>query len=226
MKALRPELPPLPWRMQGLPIEERGYPVPKFVQWMDADGRPTPPGIGRPDFRVASREHFVRCVRRKVCWLCGMDLGNRVAFNIGPMCAVNRVSSEPPSHPECARYAAMACPFLVRPHARRREAGLPERHEALGGCSIPRNPGVALVWITTSYQLFPDGMGGQLFRVGDPIATEWYREARPATRQEVTDSIESGLPQLVAIAKADGEHAVAELETLKAEAYRHLPRAS
>jgi hypothetical protein len=38
---LRPELTELPLRMRGLPLDERGYPVPWFVAWID----------GKPEFR-------------------------------------------------------------------------------------------------------------------------------------------------------------------------------
>lgn len=199
--------------MQQLPIEDRGYPVPKFVEWID----------GKPDFRVASRAHYDLCVKRRVCWLCGMDLASKVAFNIGPMCAINRVSSEPPSHVECSRFAALACPFLVRPHARRREGGLPEDRESIGGCSIRRNPGVALVWITTTWELFPDGLGGRLFRVGEPTRCEWYCEGRPATRAEVLASIESGLPELAKVAQAQSAEAMRALDEMTGHALKLLP---
>jgi len=47
----------------------------------------------------------VVCVRHKRCWLCGQPLGKFMCFVVGPMCAINKTSAEPPSHRDCALYA-------------------------------------------------------------------------------------------------------------------------
>ena len=62
-------------------------------------------------------------MREKRCWVCGDPLGVHLTFPIGPMCALNRTISEPPSHHECASWSARNCPFLSRPHMVRREDG-------------------------------------------------------------------------------------------------------
>lgn len=195
-------LPPMPERIARLPRDERGYPVPFFVTWFD----------GVPDFRVASRAAMARAIKEKRCWICGEVLGRNIAFTIGPMCAVNRTSSEPPQHRECAQFAAVACPFLTRPRMRRNEKNMPE-HVPAPGVQIDRNPGVALVWVTRSFELVRahHGVAGTLFSLGDAIAVEWYREGRPATRAEVAEATESGLPLLRGIAAQEGEEAVEAL---------------
>jgi hypothetical protein len=117
------------------------------------------------------------------------------AFTIGPMCAVNRTSSEPPSHLECSRFSARNCPFLTRPRMKRvGEENLPCGAVTAAGEMIKRNPGVALVWVTKRYEAFPDGKGGTLFDIGEPHAVEWYAQGREASRAEVLESIETGLP--------------------------------
>ena len=60
-----------------------------------------------------------------------------------------------------------------------------------------------------------------LVRVGDPTETLWYAKGRPATRDEVDASIESGLPLLRA--EEEGPDAVAELKRLVSVAQRYLP---
>lgn len=220
MNALRPGLPPLPERMRGLPIDARGYPVPRFVEWID----------GKPDFRVMSSAHFRDCLKFEWCWLCGEKLGRARAFVIGPMCSVNRVSSEPPSHRECAIFAATACPFLTMPKAVRREANLPETGRTPAGCSIARNPGVALVWVTKTGKPFrtsttaAGSRPGILFDVGEPLEVLWLAEGRPATRAEVLASIDSGFPELERIANLDGPAAAEELLGLRAKALELVPR--
>lgn len=202
--TLLSSLPPLPARMQSLPIDARGYPVPWFVAWLDDARREVPPGSGKPDFRVIRTGAIGAAYNHTLCWICGERRGTYGAFVVGPMCAVNRISAEPPSHLECADFAARACPFLVRPHMRRREAGLPEERHETGGIMLLRNPGVALVYTTKHFK--PElANGGVVFDLGEPEHVRWYCEGRPATRAEVSDAIAAGIPLLDAVAESDDE---------------------
>lgn len=183
---------PKPPRIATLATNPAGYPIPWFV----ADGTPD------PDFRVIAPERVVRAIRETRCWVCGQQLGAWKAFVIGPMCAVNRITAEPPSHLSCAEYSVQACPFLANPAKRRRTGGLPEERE-VPGTMIERNPGVSLIWPTRSFRPFwtaPDpehGIGrGILIHLGDPGGVQWWRAGRRATRAEVLESIESGVPIL------------------------------
>jgi len=220
--VLHPALPKLPRRMTWLGVDARGYPVPWFVQWFHANGvpferidLPLRPG-DYPDFRVVDRRKLWIAYKRKLCWVCGSDLGKYLAFVIGPMCAVNRTSGEPPSHRDCATFSARACPFLSKPQVERRENALPANvvvHPAM----LARNPGVAMVWVTTSYE--PSvSEGNVVFRIGDPVEVEFYCEGRPATRAEVMHSIDTGMPELRKVAEKQGPTALDELDHLYAEA--------
>ena len=64
---------------------------------------------------------------------------------------------------------------------------------------------------------------GMLCRLGKPVRVDWYSEGRVATREEVLDSIDSGLPILMEEAKKDGPEAVKELTVLRAAATQFLP---
>lgn len=99
---VRPELPPMPPRVAQLPLDpDRGYPVPWFAAWFDADGQPCERGQGKPDYRVVHPEDVRDAHRFELCWICGGRRGAFATFVIGPMCAVNRTSAEPPSHLDC-----------------------------------------------------------------------------------------------------------------------------
>lgn len=188
--ALRPELEALPSRLQKLPVDRRGYPVPWFVSWVN----------GEPEFRAMDAEKFVRAVKERRCWVCGDTLGVHLSFLIGPMCALNRTNAEPPCHHECAVWSARNCPFLSRPHMVRREDEVTNSARR-GEASITRNPGCAAVWTTRSYRVFNAGKAagaGYLFTMGEPERVEWFAHGRPATREEVIASIDSGLPILEA----------------------------
>jgi hypothetical protein len=212
---LRPELRdiPMPRGVAKLPVDRRGYPVPWFVQWID----------GEPEFRIADSRKTALALRQSRCWVCGGIVMGKRAYLVGPMCAVNRTSAEPPSHIDCARYAAKACPFMARPHMRRRENGLPEV-DTSPGISIRRNPGVGMVWIIgNQVEVKHDHKGDLLFHLGVPTSVEWYAEGRAATRDEVMFSIESGLPILTEMATEDGPEALQELDSLVAAAMRLVP---
>lgn len=226
MAEVRAELPPVPKRLRKMPVEKRGYPVPWFVAWLDEDRNLLPAGEGTPDFRVIKPGAIAEAHNRKRCWMCGETLGAYVAFTIGPMCAINRICSEPPSHRDCAEFAARACPFLVRPHAKRRPVPGADFSEVAGD-AITHNPGAALVWVTkhNRYSVRKDPDGKPLFNVGKPTEVMWICEGRDATRAEVLGSFEKGLPHLVDAAKAEGKHAEGALKLALERALPLVPAA-
>lgn len=185
----------LPARMRSLPVDNRGYPVPWFVAWQD----------GKPEFRAMDPDKFVRAVREKLCWACGEKLGVHLCFVAGPMCGINRTSSEPPSHLECGRWSAKNCPFLSNPRMVRREdeqINNQQLRDNASGIALTRNPGVAMLWITRQYEVFHAGKG-PLIQMGEPERVEWFCRGRLATRAEVEESVATGLPSLIAIASQE-----------------------
>lgn len=215
MSTLRPELPPLPPKMKHLPIDARGFPVPRFVTVFD----------GVPDHRVADPRAMKACIEQNRCWICGGPMGRFKAFVIGPMCSITGTVSEPPSHLECATYAATACPFLSKPHMHRRDAGLPDvpLHAAAGN-PIMRNPGAVGVWVTTEHKVFRSNHGnaGALFDIGSAHSVDWFAHGRPATRAEVEEAITSGLPLIRAEAAKDGPKVLQQLEDAIGRAFKRL----
>lgn len=207
-----------PNAIHGLPHDKHGRPIPWFVA---VDER------GRPDFRVIRRRGIGEALSRGLCWLCGTLIGREAAFVIGPMCAVNRVSAEPPSHRECAKYAADACPFLSVPNMRRRETGLPEDRIDPAGIAIMRNPGVACLWFSRGWTV-EQVPGGVLFNVGEPSRVMWRTQGRDATRAEVLASIDSGFPLLQEACQRDRDpdRSLAILDEQRAAAMRYLPAAA
>lgn len=219
MKALD-----IPQNIRRLPIDRRGFPVPWFVAWVK-DGKPVSPGEaggGEPDFRAVRPGGTIMAHNGRTCWLCGKKmLSFHKTFVVGPMCAVNRISSEPPSHLECAIFAARACPFLTQPKMRRNEKDLPD-DTTTAGVPIQRNPGVCLVWTTRSYSVVPVD-NGVLFSIGNPIETLWFCEGRWATHDEVMNSINTGLPTLIDMATKDGPAALIDLVERIRVALRLVP---
>jgi hypothetical protein len=217
-KALRPpfdgvEMPP---PMRRLSVDPRGYPVPWFVdRAADKDGR--------PDFRIMDGKRLKLAIREHRCWVCGgRILGKLAVFVAGPMCGINRNSAEPPCHEDCAMWSARACPFLSTPKRIRDDQGLPEGVTS-AGVAIARNPGVAMLWSSENYAPWKPNGGGVLFDIGDPVKVAWVCEGRAATRKEVMESVETGLPILLKVALQDGAMGVFELGRATERFLRHLP---
>lgn len=187
-----------PPRIAALRRNSVGYPIPFFV----ADQ-----ASANPDFRIAGRPQMRAAVVAERCWVCGQRRsGADDTFSVGPMCAVNRVSAEPPSHYECAEYSIKVCPFLQRPGMRRREQGIKQGADTMAGIPLLRNPGVGLLWTTTQWG--PSRVnGGWLFDFGEPSAVSWWRQGRPATREECLAAIGSGMPELSKLCENPQDHA-------------------
>lgn len=218
----------IPERLRGRPVDRRGFLVPYFVAWLDDAGNLMAPGTGTPDFRVIDTNKMALCVRFNRCWLCGQQLGRHLAFVLGPMCTINRIISEPPSHRDCARYALQVCPFMIRPRMRRNEHELPAKHVKAAGLHSGGNPGGLVEWICDKYKPVPAqrGHAGILFQVGEPSSVTWWREGRPATRAEAAEVLHAGYERLKQTAvEFDGPDGVAELDRLTRQAERYLPGA-
>lgn len=202
----------MPKRVAALPVSEKGYPVPWFVAWIN----------GKPDFRVVDPKKIVDAYHDKRCWVCGQQLGVYKTLAIGPMCVINRTTSEPPSHKDCAIFAAQACPFLVNPKMIRNDKDTPEG-VVCPGIHFDRNPGVVALWTTRGYVRPRKVPNGILFTFDDPDEVLWFAHGRAATRAEVDASIAGGLPLLQKVADDEGNGASEDLAQLVAEAQRYLP---
>jgi hypothetical protein len=203
---------PMPARIAKLPRDHRGYPVPFFVEWRD----------GAPLFPIFSPIKWKRCIGHNLCWVCGEPLGRNLVFAIGPMCTINRISSEPPAHRDCTLYSMQVCPFLSNPRMGRVPT---ERFGDVippGGIMEPRNPGTMAAWSTRSYRIVRTPTGPVL-GIGNPLAVEWWTRGRAATAQEAAEAFTIGATKLLTVAQGEGEAAVVELARLIIAARKQLP---
>jgi hypothetical protein len=207
----------LPRRMMGLPRDDRGWIVPWFVDWRE----------GQPVFPAFDPHKFRRAVKRdhRLCWVCGEKLGRTLVFVIGPMCAINRVTSEPPCHRDCAEYSMQVCPFLANPRMGR----VPES-KIFGGAIVepggkmdPRNPGVMIEWPTQDYRIFQTPTGPLIQFEAPTARVVWWTLGREATGQEAADAFVAGGQKLLATASTEGDSAIVELARLMTIARKTLP---
>jgi hypothetical protein len=214
MIAMRPDLARrAPDRIKLLPRDDRGFPIPWFVH-IDA--------AGVPDFRIIGAGKVEQALLTNVCWICGRKLAKNKAFVVGPMCAINRTTAEPPSHRSCAMFAAQVCPFLSQPRMRRNTKGLPDERKEPGGTMLLHNPGVCCVWVTHEFAVMPVD-NGTLFRLGNPVEVRWLCHGQPATRREVVQAMDKGLPILIDVAKEESEDALKALLQAVHRVRQYLP---
>jgi hypothetical protein len=206
---------PMPARIAVLPRDHRGFAVPWFVEWRD----------GLPIFPILDPRKWSRAVTHRLCWICGQPLGRVAVFPIGPMCAINRITSEPGSHYDCATYAVMVCPFLVNPSMRRVPL---ERLERLGEVIAPpglhslANPGAIALWATRQSSVLMTATG-PLIELGEPDAVTWWASGAPATPEVAAAAFTKGAGRLLATASAESEDAVVAFALQLREARRWLP---
>ena len=114
----------MPPAIAARPRDARGYPVLAITPWSD----------GTPDFAVTSTARILVCAVERRCSICGTGLGKGPVWRVvaaeeaaaiaqalgsGQSYANAAKTVEPPGHHACVLYAAMACPYLARPTARR-----------------------------------------------------------------------------------------------------------
>lgn len=214
------QLPPLPPRIAALPRDTRGYPIP----WFLADQSP------EANFQLAAKEKVSRAFAQKRCWICGQHMGVMLCFVVGPISTLTRTSSEPPSHLTCAGFAAVACPFLVRPQMRRMPKAEGAQHPP--GDFRTTNPGITALWSTrdvtmvrTTADTSVSARGGNMFLLGVPEAVAWYCEGRGATLAEVSGVVAEEARVLTLAAKREGPRAELDLLQSVQALLPFLPRA-
>lgn len=207
---IRESVLPLPEEMVGRPVDHRGFPVPWFVT------RKTEEGLW--DFVHVDPNRITEAVKHRKCFVSGEKMGKFVAFVVGPMCTITRISSDAPVKPNIAEWSARVCPFLTRPSAVR-----PKWDENSGsatpGFLVPGNPGICAIWVTTEFRY----QRNRLFTFGEPDRVLWFREGRPATVAEVREGFDAGYERLKTIASEDGPEAIALLNRMTSIAREFLP---
>lgn len=121
---VQPDRVPMPPAVAARPRDDRGYPVPAITPWLD----------GRPTFAATSTSRTLICAVERRCSICGTALGDAPVCRVvaGPEAQAiadaatdgtryqNRApTAEAPGHLVCMLYAAIVCPYLARPNARR-----------------------------------------------------------------------------------------------------------
>jgi hypothetical protein len=190
--------PDLPKRVERLPTDRRGFPVPWFVAWRD--GQPHFPAVDAAKLGVAWRDDL--------CWVCGDKLGSHRGWVVGPMSAIEGATPEPPSHYDCARFSVCNCPHLSTATASFSAAYRDAEGYAPQANISQVRTGATAIWVTKGRGATPFRAGeGTLFGLSEPVRLEWYAGGRTATPGEVKDAIALVLPTLQRAAETEGRTA-------------------
>jgi hypothetical protein len=115
---------PVPASVAARPRDERGYPVPAITPWQD----------GRPMFAATGIGRTYICAVERLCSVCGtpMEPGPvwrvvagaeadaiEAAIAAGESYRNRLATVEAPGHRSCILFAAIVCPYLGNPTARR-----------------------------------------------------------------------------------------------------------
>jgi hypothetical protein len=112
----------MPAAVAARPRDGRGFPVLAITPWRD----------GSPEFAITSPSRILVCAVERRCSICGLGLGRGPVWRVVAADEAVLIASdpggfenaaatvEPPGHQACMLYAAVVCPWLAHPQARRR----------------------------------------------------------------------------------------------------------
>jgi hypothetical protein len=183
-----------PPRIAKLP-HHHDHPVPWHVQWIDEMGLPTRPSMGIPDGTIDSTK-FDRCLARGRCWICGELRNRQGTFILNATSLIERYANEPPSHADCAAWAAQTY----------------KAHE-----------GVLCLWSSARF-LAERHEGRIMWRlIGDADSVEWWLDGRRATFTEALASVTAHHELLDRAARAEGWREARTLHFKHVRALKFLP---
>jgi hypothetical protein len=139
---------------------------------------------GLADFTTLNPNITLECAKRRLCGLCGKQLGFTIAFIGGPGSAKSRAYSDPPMHVECAEDAFTLCPHLARPLVPRRPS---DQAVHQGWVADKPQRWAMLVTRDFTWSLEPVTGGGVAprFIADEPTTIRWW-EYQDGKAQEVS----------------------------------------
>lgn len=164
---------PLPERMEALPRDRRGYPIPWNVMRDNA---------GEPLFTINDDRKSWQALEELLCPICGQGLEIGDLWWVGgPLSAFHPHGCyiDSPMHHECSSYALKVCPHLAAPKYTKRLDGLPAMKNgapfdvAVDHTVMPDRPIVFVQARSYSYSIsWPRSADRKLFPVSEMRITE------------------------------------------------------
>lgn len=154
------------------PRDVRGFPI-TFVTLIQEDGT--------PDFTTIDARQIVRCIREKLCGMCGELLPGTVAFIGGPVAIEHKNFLDPPMHVGCAEYAMRVCPHIAIPTSRYSKPKEGEGREVFELVD-PNRPERFGMYVVGRYQVVP--YQGQPVFLAEPADQIVWADELPDLNEE------------------------------------------
>jgi len=183
-------LPPIPYRMQSLERDHRGYPIP-FIVWRDTDNR--------PHFTINDAEVVALVLSDRRCSICGKPLENNMWAIGGPLSAIHQHGAyiDPLVHKDCGTFALKTCPYIALPswNDQKRIDAKTVKPEKTGGdlvlqdmTMIPEKPVFFCFAKTSGYKVSQADHARHYVHPNRPWkAMEFWRNGQQITQQEASD---------------------------------------
>lgn len=185
----------VPRYMRGRPIWN-GFYVPYFVTWYK-DRRQVHESVAgaEPSFPTIDKTREALCRRRRYCWICGRQMGTFKCFVMGPLAALQRISSEPPSHRECAVYAVQVCPFMIGGYDMVDAPDTINDDQQVFEEMSTKNEQLNVIWVCHDYTLQPadPSRGLFIYQMGQPSDVLLYHRGRPATLAQAVERVTNAI---------------------------------
>lgn len=171
---------PIPERMQHLPRDPRGYPIPHVVV-VDR--------TGVAHFVINDHLKSDACMRNALCHICGQKLDEQIVFVGGPRSAFHSQGAfyDGPMHHQCATYALQVCPYLAMPSYTSRNTDVHEKRlkKTEPKIGVMVNPSVSAEKPVLFVMVVADGCRVQVVPKGKKQARgAYYFPDRPYARTE------------------------------------------
>ena len=137
---------------------------------------------GLPDFKVVHEANRLKCMREKLCAICGQPLENPMVFIGGERSIKSSVFLDGPMHEECALYSTKVCPYLKietwahtsREPRHKGQPGIIFKTYDLVPISRPRMG----LYYTDGYEIV-DMQGGLYYHAAMPFYVTWDAMPQP-----------------------------------------------
>jgi hypothetical protein len=173
---------PMPPRIEKLPRDERGYPIPWNVL-RDVDGKPI--------FTANDSAKHMRAIYEALCPICGERTGKWKWFVGGPKSAFdpNGWYFDLPGHRECMEYALQVCPYLAaKNYAHRIDIVDPSKVPGVIMVDETQDPNRPLLFVAVAsamIELKPNGIHLPYVRPGKPwLGVSYWQKGKRLSDSE------------------------------------------
>jgi hypothetical protein len=186
---------PMPPRIEILPRDERGYPIPWNILIGDD---------GKPIFTANDSRKHMQALNEALCPICGVRLGKWKWFVGGPKSAFDPHGwfIDLPGHDDCIEYALQVCPYLSVRHYDQtvpliERAKLPQNVKVIDDTQDPTRPLLFVMVASEWMEVMASGRGAGHLPVVRPkrpwLGVKYWRHGKRLSDAEGNELVRQAL---------------------------------